>query len=176
MMDIGENPIVGRNDDNQRPKKKSRIDKAQEEILVEDDPTTLKCMFDLLTDLKMLKKIESKPSTWLATLKIADKYDYSVYEPIFIGRLWERAAKGDTSALWVFGIAVELKHEALALYAARTYGDYAFEEGITSPAEWSLTTVEDLGFRAWYYLVQAGEKCKPFEWKEIANHLELPAG
>lgn len=176
MMDIGKSSRVGRNKDNQRPKKISRSDKTQEELPVDDDAVTLKCMFDLLTNPKSSKMTEAQLSTWLGTLKIADKYDYSIYEPIFIGRLWEWAAKGDTSALWVFGIAVELKHEALALYAACLYGDYTSEKRITSPAEWSLTTVENLGFRAWYYLVQAGEKCKPFEWKEIANHLELPAG
>ncbi|KAG7571047.1 hypothetical protein FFLO_01011 [Filobasidium floriforme] len=175
MMDIGESPTVGRNDDDQRPQKKSRIDKAQEEILVEDDPTTLKCMFDLLTDLKRLKRPVSKPSTWLGTLKIADKYDYSVYEPIFIGCLWEWAAEGNRSALDVYGVAVELKHGALARYAARKYGGHALRTNAPRPVTWSLYSVEHVGFRAWYHLVQAGEECKPFAWDKVADHLVLPA-
>jgi hypothetical protein len=95
MMDIGEGSTVGRNDDDQRPKKRSRIDKAQEEITVDDDAAALYCMFKLLTDPNSSKMTESKPSTWLGTLKIADKYDYSLYESIFLGRLWEWAAEGD---------------------------------------------------------------------------------
>lgn len=86
-MDIGKSSRVGRNKDNQRPKKISRSDKTQEELPVDDDAVTLKCMFDLLTNPKSSKMTEAQLSTWLGTLKIADKYDYSIYEPIFIGRL-----------------------------------------------------------------------------------------
>ena len=175
-MDIGERSTVGRNKDNQRPKKISRSDKTQEELPVDDDAATLKCMFDLLTDPKRLKMTEeSKPSTWVKTLEIADKYDYSLYESIFLGRVWEWAAEGDWKALRVFGIAVELKHEALALYAARTYGDYALEERIYPPVRWSLGVVENLGLGPWYYLIRAYEKCETFAWDKVVDHLELPA-
>jgi hypothetical protein len=175
MMDIGESSTVGRNDDNERPKKRPRIEKAQEEIPVDDDAATLECMFSLLANPKSSNIRVWNVSTWLKTLEIADKYDYSLYESIFLGSLWERAAEGGGSALRVFSAAIELKHGALARYAARTYGDYACGRRKTLPVTWSLGVVEFVGFRAWYYLIQACEKCKPFAWDKVADHLELPA-
>jgi hypothetical protein len=174
MMDIGESPTVGRDDDDPRPEKRSRSDKVQEEIPVDDDDVTLECMFELLEG-HSLEMQEAKISTWLGTLEIADKYDYSLYKSLFLGRLWEWAAEGRTSALWVFGAAVQLKHGALARYAARTYGDYALRERIHPPVRWSLGVVGNLGLGPWYYLIRAYEKCKPFAWDKVVDHLELPA-
>jgi hypothetical protein len=83
MMDIGESSTVGRNDDNERPKKRPRIEKAQEEIPVDDDAATLECMFSLLANPKSSNIRVWNVSTWLKTLEIADKYDYSLYYGCF---------------------------------------------------------------------------------------------